>query len=181
LRAPADLVVPPSGSVDEDFDIGSVGVHHADRLVVLGSACFASAPVGLTIATAAGLAVASATGSLIAIAAGGLSPAQQVGIYDATDGRLVRTLEGHTGTIHDLAISDDGTRLASASADGTTRLWDIGTGEELLVLRDGVGALISSVSFSPDGSQLALIAIAERTLTRGFTDDECSCQAPVPV
>jgi WD40 repeat protein len=46
-------------------------------------------------------------------------------LWRADDGRFLRTLEGHSGWIGDLAFSGDGTLLASTSADGTVRLWGI--------------------------------------------------------
>ena len=68
------------------------------------------------------------------------------------------------------------------------RLWDPDSGEQDLELR-GHGTTVQAVVFSPDGTRLAsvgndgvvpvwlelddLIAIAERRLTRSFTDEEC--------
>src|SRR5688500_15667527 len=44
---------------------------------------------------------------------------------------LLKTLGGHTDRINVIAWSPDGKRLASPSHDGTVRLWDTETGEEI--------------------------------------------------
>src|SRR5262249_997533 len=48
----------------------------------------------------------------------------------------------------------DGTRLASASADHTVRVWDMQTGQEIINLKGHSGG-IHHVSFSHDGRRLA--------------------------
>jgi WD40 repeat protein len=62
-----------------------------------------------------------------------------------------RTLRGHTDIVSSVAFSRDGKRLASASQDGTVKVWKVGTGQELLSLKGGG----ISVAFSPDGQRLA--------------------------
>ena len=42
------------------------------------------------------------------------------------DGSLLCVLEGHTGSVYRVAFSFDDTLLASASRDGTVRLWGVG-------------------------------------------------------
>ena len=60
------------------------------------------------------------------------------------------TLTGHMSGVNCCAVSEDGARIASASDDGTVRIWDVATGQELLILRHSGRAL--TCSFSPDGS-----------------------------
>jgi WD40 repeat protein len=53
-----------------------------------------------------------------------------------------------------VAISPDGTRLASGSADNTIRFWDVATGKEQASLK-AADYWVDSVAFSPDGKTLA--------------------------
>ena len=53
-------------------------------------------------------------------------------IWDATDGRLLKTLNGHTKWVFSVAFSPDSKRLATASYDKTAIIWDAETGQPLL-------------------------------------------------
>jgi WD40 repeat protein len=53
-----------------------------------------------------------------------------------------------------VAWSPNGKSLASGSSDGTVKLWDTGTGQELRSLR-GREKEVTSVMWSPDGRLLA--------------------------
>ena len=54
--------------------------------------------------------------------------------------------------------NSDGTRLATAGADGTVKVWDVRTGEETLALQ-GHGGAVVNVSFRPDGRQIATAGV----------------------
>jgi WD40 repeat protein len=61
---------------------------------------------------------------------------------------------GHTGIVWGVAFSPDGKRLATASLDGTGKVWDATSGEGLLTL-NGHTNTVCRITFSPDGKRLA--------------------------
>ncbi|MFF9018952.1 NB-ARC domain-containing protein, partial [Streptomyces eurythermus] len=67
---------------------------------------------------------------------------------------LLRTLTGPIGPVLSVAISPDGTWLATAGIDRSVRIWDLITGTETTALTGHTGWVLS-VSISPDGSWLA--------------------------
>src|SRR5205814_709335 len=70
------------------------------------------------------------------------------------NGQEVLTLRGPAGGVGSLAYGPDGKRLASASRDGTLKLWDPARGQEILTLKAHAKE-VNSVAFSPDGKRLA--------------------------
>ncbi|WP_371484621.1 WD40 repeat domain-containing protein [Kitasatospora sp. NBC_00315] len=60
-----------------------------------------------------------------------------------------RTVTGHTGTVHAVAISPDGQWLATAGNDGTARIWDRTDSRTIALLRlDGP---LHACAWTPDG------------------------------
>jgi WD40 repeat protein/serine/threonine protein kinase len=72
------------------------------------------------------------------------------------------TLTGHADPVTAVAFRWDGQQLASASADGTIKLWDVSSGKELRTLK-GHTKKVTAVAFRPDGKQLAS-ASADKTV-----------------
>jgi basic membrane protein A len=85
--------------------------------------------------------------------------------------------------------NQDGTRIATVSQDGSARLWNAVTGEELLQLKPEGGAGLVDIAFSSDGKMLAisaddavkvylleiddLVDLAKSRLSRNFSLQEC--------
>jgi WD40 repeat protein len=90
------------------------------------------------------------------LAAVGDAPRPVVRLWDlgteaATD------LPGHTGHVHGLAFSPAAPLLATASEDGTVRLWDLGAGQAAArTIGPGpFGGPVRAVAFTADGRYLA--------------------------
>lgn len=111
-------------------------------------------------------------------------------VWNPETGRKISTLFGHTAVLTGLSFTRDGKRVATASGDGSVRIWDPRTGALQVALQgpDAVG--VSGVQFGPDGSELVstgydgiarvwalgiddLTKIARDRLTRGLTRAEC--------
>jgi WD40 repeat protein len=63
-------------------------------------------------------------------------------------------LAGHTGAVRGVAWAPDGRRVATASRDGSARIWDATSGTTEHVLR-GHGAMLEAVAWSPDSRRVA--------------------------
>jgi WD40 repeat protein len=86
-----------------------------------------------------------------------------------------RALRGHTAAVTAISLSNDDSRLASISDDGTLRIWDVATGQVTLTLDPDGDVTASSVCFSADGNLLA--AARGRHVTLWDASDRAGDQA----
>ena len=93
----------------------------------------------------------SPDGSLLA---GSITPEDRVVVWDVTRRSQRSVLAGHKGLIPGLNFSPDGSMLASASWDGTARLWNTASGQLIASLRAQLLG-VNSVDFTQDGRRLA--------------------------
>jgi serine/threonine protein kinase/WD40 repeat protein/DNA-binding SARP family transcriptional activator len=123
------------------------------------------------------------TATLLATAGDDLTPE----IWDVKSGELVTRLAPQPGDIYGLEFSPDGSHFAIGSADGSIRVVDTLSDEQLVL--PGRGSGVQDIAFSRDGSMLAstsggiarvwalnvddLLQIARQKLTRSWTPEEC--------
>ena len=52
-------------------------------------------------------------------------------IWNITEGKEIKKLEGHLDKVYSVTYSPDGAFLASGSGDGTIRIWNVAEGKEI--------------------------------------------------
>jgi dipeptidyl aminopeptidase/acylaminoacyl peptidase len=83
-----------------------------------------------------------------------------VDIWDARTGKTLLTSTGHTEGVEALALSPDGSRMASASfnsflySEPVVQVWDTATGQQLLSYTQHTDRIMT-LAWSPDGKYLA--------------------------
>lgn len=130
----------------------------------------------------------SPDGSVVAVT--GLDDQGEVRLLDADTLDLISTLRGHIGSVvTEIAFARRGSKIVTASFDGTVRVWDARTGV-LIFTPPAEPSDVESVAFNADGSQIIVIHadgrilaypvaledaidIARSRVTRPLTDAEC--------
>jgi WD40 repeat protein len=97
-----------------------------------------------------------------------VTSASEILIFETVGGKKLLSLSGHTSLVNKIVFSPDGKLLASASDDGTLKLWETSAGKLVLAFETDVIAdqpaipeygdqpkAFKSVDFSPDGRWLA--------------------------
>ncbi len=103
-----------------------------------------------------------------------------VRVINVATGKEISKLK-HRKKVTAAVFSPDGTRVATASEDGTARVMDVGTGSE--VVKSVQGGAVLSVAFSPDGRHLVTGSEdhAVRLIELATGKDVWSFQAELPV
>ncbi|KAF9222909.1 WD40 repeat-like protein [Gyrodon lividus] len=106
--------------------------------------------------------VISKRGSVLAVAVSGDGrwiatggSGKTIMIWNAITQETVVELEGHLDRVLSLAFSPDSGKIVSGSDDGTVIVWDTTTSERLAGPLKGHANWVDSVSFSPNGDQIA--------------------------
>ncbi|KAF7292936.1 WD-REPEATS-REGION domain-containing protein [Mycena indigotica] len=71
----------------------------------------------------------------------------KIKIWSASSGACLRTLVGHEGLVRALSCDPQNGRLVSVSYDRSVRVWDLGTGRAIRVVRDSHTSHIFDVKF----------------------------------
>lgn len=82
--------------------------------------------------------------------------------FNATEGQEQRVFRAPNALLFTMAISPDGTKVATGSSDGRIFVWEFATGDLLFERREDKSQ-INSVNFSPDSKQLVTTS-SDRTI-----------------
>jgi WD40 repeat protein len=97
----------------------------------------------------------SQDGTEIAAPSGSASSANAIKLWDATTGRELLALSGHTGWVMGVAFSPDGQQLASTSLDGTVKIWSLTPGNETVTVASPTAGYGTRVAINPNGNEFA--------------------------
>jgi WD40 repeat protein len=100
-----------------------------------------------------------------------LGVGDDVVVYDATNGKFLRTLAEHVDTVTAVAFSPDGSRLASSSRDRDARVWRTNGFREIALLHRHA-SFISGVAFSGDGRWIATAGASKAGVWSPFASSD---------
>ncbi len=86
------------------------------------------------------------------------SSGNEVRVCDSTSGQELLVLQGHTALVGSVTFRPDGQQFATASHDGTVKLWNAVTGQQLHTLVGHLEAVLN-LAYSPDGQRLASLGV----------------------
>jgi WD40 repeat protein len=114
-------------------------------------------------------------GKNLAIGAGTLAPdTGQVIRWEFAANKAMETIYHHDGAVYSVAFSPRGDYLASASHDGTVRLWELASRKARPVLTDAQRLPMCEVVFSPDGTSLVCVSTSGWICTQDLSSGEKS-------
>jgi len=87
-----------------------------------------------------------------------LDRSSQINLWNASNGKLVQRLIGHKQRVTSVEFSKDGSKLLSASVDGSAKLWDVDSAKELKTIA-GNGQRLVSAAMSPDEQQILTLSV----------------------
>lgn len=79
----------------------------------------------------------------------------EVKVWDASTGRELLTLFGHTGWAMGIDFSPDGKQLTSTSLDGTVKIWSLLPGHETVTVASPLTGYGTRVAYNPNGGEFA--------------------------
>jgi WD40 repeat protein len=108
--------------------------------------------------------------------------------WDLPNNRAIRTIEdAHRRQVRQLAVSPDGTKLASVADDMKCKLWNVANGERIRELSGheertptGFGSMLYCCAFSNDGTKLATGDRVGRVVIWNVADGERLSTLEVP-
>src|SRR5262249_49771293 len=75
-------------------------------------------------------------------------------LNDAESGKRLRSCSGHQGVGFDISFRPDGRSFVSGSRDGSCRVWNFETGQQIAAVTNLVD--VRTVTCSPNGTDIAL-------------------------
>ena len=87
---------------------------------------------------------------------------KQIRLWNAADGQLLRTIDGHAAEVNSVAFAPDGQSLYAVDDAGRIVRWRVADGT-IIDERAGAGGLLWCASLSPDGRRLAVVGSDPKT------------------